>query len=628
MKLDYKANYMNEFLTLLLPWKETSNDQISDYFVYGIFALFGILLVIFLWKTIRRIRLISGLNKKIDKLGGEYDRPADPGILNELEEIFNRSDKFFKPFNKAWQEFRESLITPDRRKVVYKTDEASLFFSEERLIEQYMNLRFWNSVSTILVGLGILGTFVGLVSGLEPFSKIDFGDTENIQDNIQDAIKILLSGASTAFVTSVWGMLASLLFNWLEKGGIGMVSRKIANLQGALDLPFTLKTQEEIAEKQKDELEQQTQALKAFSTDLADKIKIAMNDIMSEKFDDMHQSLKQSNGQNVQESQEIIQALHKLPENISDVVETKLSPNLKNIDVVVEELQGQSKLIDRLDQNLINFSTHSVQSKQEIVDELQKLISSTAQIETSVETVCKVCESMVNLPKLLEQITDDIHNVLNQKDDKFERRLAGMDDFFDRTAQNLQDIQQKSIKLLQLQNERIENINAQLANSQTILDKGREMFEQMDESVTSVRQLIETTKSLSGTLKVGADQLETAGRQLTQASSMFNIENAKYLKANRETTQQIQSALAQSHQMLNDFAQNFETIDNSLKGIFEEIEKGLNTYADITRKSIDKYLEKFSEQLADASNALSGSINALKESVVILNDVIDQLRNS
>ncbi len=619
---------MNEFLTLLLPWKETSNDQISDYFVYGIFALFGILLVIFLWKTIRRIRLISGLNKKIDKLGGEYDRPADPGILNELEEIFNRSDKFFKPFNKAWQEFRESLITPDRRKVVYKTDEASLFFSEERLIEQYMNLRFWNSVSTILVGLGILGTFVGLVSGLEPFSKIDFGDTENIQDNIQDAIKILLSGASTAFVTSVWGMLASLLFNWLEKGGIGMVSRKIANLQGALDLPFTLKTQEEIAEKQKDELEQQTQALKAFSTDLADKIKIAMNDIMSEKFDDMHQSLKQSNGQNVQESQEIIQALHKLPENISDVVETKLSPNLKNIDVVVEELQGQSKLIDRLDQNLINFSTHSVQSKQEIVDELQKLISSTAQIETSVETVCKVCESMVNLPKLLEQITDDIHNVLNQKDDKFERRLAGMDDFFDRTAQNLQDIQQKSIKLLQLQNERIENINAQLANSQTILDKGREMFEQMDESVTSVRQLIETTKSLSGTLKVGADQLETAGRQLTQASSMFNIENAKYLKANRETTQQIQSALAQSHQMLNDFAQNFETIDNSLKGIFEEIEKGLNTYADITRKSIDKYLEKFSEQLADASNALSGSINALKESVVILNDVIDQLRNS
>ena len=209
---------MNEFLELILPWRETTNDEISDFFVYGILLIFFILLVIFLLKTIRRTSSIRRLAKEVGNLGAKYNRPADPGILNDLGKVFENQDKFLK---KAWQEFKESLVIPERRKVVYKTNESSLFFSEDRLLGQSLNLRFWNSVPALLVGLGILGTFVGLVWGLIPFSGIDFQQTEEIRK----AIEKLLSGVSTAFVTSVWGMLVSLLFNGVEKLCIGKVSR-------------------------------------------------------------------------------------------------------------------------------------------------------------------------------------------------------------------------------------------------------------------------------------------------------------------------------------------------------------------------------------------------------------------
>ncbi len=606
---------MIEFLHLLLPWSGQIN-WISDIFISSI-VIYVIFSLVWFWlRTRHRRRLINGLIVEV----GRYTRPVQPSVRQGLKEKFNCNNEF----SEAWQEFDDSLITRQRNgdhEVIYKTDEASFFFSEDRILGQHMNLRYWNSVPALLVGLGILGTFVGLVWGLIPFSDI----TEFRTEEIQKAIKGLLPGVSTAFVTSVWGMLTSLMFNVLEKWHISKLNRAIANLQRALDRLFTLTTQEEIAFRQEDELAQQTQALKAFSTDLADKIKVAMGDIMSEKFDDMHQSLEQSNVQNVQESQEIIQALHKELENTNNVVETHLIPNLKNIDAVVEELQGQSKLMDRLDQNLTNFQTYSVQSKQEIVDKLQKLISSTEQIGISMETVC---EGIVNLPKLLEQIADEIQTVLNHADDKFERRLAGMDEFFDRTAQNLENVQERTIMLLQLHDDRIEDLNIQLTNSQKILENGLEMFEQMDESVAGIRELIEATQALSIKLIGGVDQLETAGQRLTQASNMFNQENANYLRANRETTQQIQSTLEQSKLFLNDFVLNFETIEKSLNGIFEEIEKGLNTYADITSESINNYLEAFSEQLTNASNALAGSINALNENVVILNDIIDQLRDS
>ena len=90
------------------------------------------------------------------------------------------------------------------------------------------------------------------------------------------------------------------MFNGLEKRRIGRVSQAIANLQRALDQLFTLTTQEAISFRQEDELTQQTAALKSFSTDLADRIKIAMDNIMSERLENLHQGLKQLHDHNLE----------------------------------------------------------------------------------------------------------------------------------------------------------------------------------------------------------------------------------------------------------------------------------------------------------------------------------------
>ena len=295
---------MNQLLILLLPWPWRAFNPITDTFVYSIFLSFIICLGIFLWKTTLRARLIKILAAHVN----QYKHPAKPEILSHLKKEFGDSE-----LSEVWQEFQNSLITRSPKEnqeiIVYKTDEASFFFGEERLLGQYMNLRFWNSVPALLVGLGILGTFVGLVGGLIPFSGINFEET----GEIRSAIEGLLSGVSTAFVTSVWGMLLSLLFNWIEKSGIGWVARKIAALQRALDQLFTLTTQEEIAFRQEDELAQQTQALKAFSTDLANEIKSAM----------------------AQGRQEIIAEFRNAPETFSNAIGEQLTPSLNNLNSAV-----------------------------------------------------------------------------------------------------------------------------------------------------------------------------------------------------------------------------------------------------------------------------------------------------
>ena len=674
---------MTEFLNLLLPWEDAPNDQISDVFVYVIGTAFLVLGIYFLIQTFRQCHLVKNLTQELQK----FNRPAQPQIKQELKEKFAHNNELAE----AWQEFEDSLIIRKRnenQEVVYKTDEASIFFSEDRLLEYHLNLRFWNSVPALLVGLGILGTFVGLVWGLIPFSGINFTQT----DQIQSAIKELLSGVSTAFVTSVWGMLTSLVFNWLEKWLINRVSRAIANLQRALDQLFTLTTQEEIAIQQEVELEQQTAALKSFSTDLADKIKIAMDNIMSERLENLHQGMTQLHDQNVQGIREIVQELHDAPDAFSNAVAKQLAPSLDKLNEAVERLREQKE----------ESSTDAIR---ELAEEFQKFLSGSVmdQMETLAETVSKVSDSLITLPKQMEKMIGSVQEQIDQTrrlldaiseeqneqmkqifgemNEQMRAMVSNVRDLVESVTDKMEAASDQSIKtlqqaitqlqhaldstasqtfaefeamtnrmrelvndsatrldeifkggeqrvngLLQQQVEQTEAINEQLKNSQETLTEGREMLLQMDASATSVGQMIEKTKEFSEQLTTGATQLERAGQQLTEASDAFKRENEEYLRANRETTQQIQNTLDQSKQMLDDFSHRFKTIDKGLNSIFAEIEKGLNTYATTSRESINKYLSEFSEQLSSAANALAGSVVALDENVGILNDLIERRR--
>lgn len=527
------------------------------------FFLLGIHLFL---KIFFQRRSIKGLTKKIPK-----DRSAQPGDLEKLKAEFPENEHLSFPkrfsgrssLSEAWQEFQNSLITRQRvgnQNVIYKTDEASVFFSEERLLDQNLNLRFWNSVPALLVGVGILGTFVGLVWGLIPFSGIDFSQTTNIQE----AIRGLLSGVSTAFVTSVWGMLASLMFNFLEKFGIGSIRKAVAELQRTLDQLFTLTTQEEIAFRQEDELAQQTQALKAFSTDLANQIKIAMDSIMSD-----------TRNQSDQSNQEIIQALRDVPDAVSNALAGQLAPRLDNLSTIVSDIQSVTE-----------------QGKQEIFQELHKLRLSSGQKEILAKMVGGMNENLGGLLGHVAQITYNTQELLklaaNQTVGRPNQWLADMDKFLQRSAQTLKDVQQSTGKLLQLQKEQIEATTNQLANSRATLASGNDILKQMNESVTSVRQI--------------------------------NEENQKYLTANRKSMQQIQSALAESRHLLSDSAQCFQVINDGLQSIFAEIEKGLNTYATSTRKSINTYLTDFSNQLMKALEALSETVEVLEDTVADLKD--------
>ena len=113
--------------------------------------------------------------------------------------------------NHYWSEFWETVVISKNRNgedQLFNTLDAEYFFNDENLINNQIDIRYYNTIPSILTGLGILGTFLGLMMGL---SQLDLGSSD--PDKLREGITGLLGGATIAFSTSVWGIFSSIIFN-------------------------------------------------------------------------------------------------------------------------------------------------------------------------------------------------------------------------------------------------------------------------------------------------------------------------------------------------------------------------------------------------------------------------------
>ena len=94
-----------------------------------------------------------------------------------------------------------------------KEDKELLSDIEEYINEEYLNVRTWRGLNLqipgTLTGLGIIGTFIGLLTGI---GFIEFSTVEAALESISS----LLAGIRAAFFTSIAGVVLSILFNILD----------------------------------------------------------------------------------------------------------------------------------------------------------------------------------------------------------------------------------------------------------------------------------------------------------------------------------------------------------------------------------------------------------------------------
>lgn len=138
-------------------------------------------------------------------------------------------------------------------------------FNEGLLAVAGVNLRFYHAVPNLLVGCGLLFTFLGLIAALYFASR---GIAAAGIDQAQQALRELLAAATFKFVTSVAGLGSSLIFSWGEKAVLYRVQRRLARLCAALEERMVPVTSESLAMNQLGELKAQHAELRRMSRNL------------------------------------------------------------------------------------------------------------------------------------------------------------------------------------------------------------------------------------------------------------------------------------------------------------------------------------------------------------------------
>ncbi len=112
-----------------------------------------------------------------------------------------------------------------------RTVDAVEVFREAVLAPAFTSNRLVLAVPSILTGLGVLGTFVGLQLGIGSLNLSDPG-------NLDKSIVPLIEGCAVAFSSSVWGILASLFFSFWEKLCEGFAFWQVRRIQNRVDALF------------------------------------------------------------------------------------------------------------------------------------------------------------------------------------------------------------------------------------------------------------------------------------------------------------------------------------------------------------------------------------------------------
>lgn len=540
-----------------------------------------------------------------------------PENEKELKSIWNAYQSTFSYFGNT-------------RKTAVHAEE---YINESNIFFAFLNFRLVNNISNIIVGLGILGTFVGLALGIAGIK------TTEGTDQLAQSIDGLMGGMSTAFVTSIWGMGLSLVFTAYFKFWQTRISRTIQNTCFRLDQEFKV-TEDDIQkyrdQKQKEiiselfneylvaetsegkqmpknvfrrileESEKQTASLQSFSDDLADSITAAMELMVSEN--------------NTQ---------------ISKLIEEKLVPVLNDLKEIKQD--SGTQIIEDAVQRLSDSMKEMLQEFKSSItgDTKNELEGLAARLTTVSEALTKVPDTMADISlqvsemvealkeTVIENIKASKAEAVVQSEETRKAFVAAKEDY----TNSVEDIQAHMELMLSSQKDNIKQVSDLTEKIKETLTHNSQVNQQFDGLVQKTKEISQTFERLTSSLYNNSQQISETSNNLHKSTHEFNSSIENYIKKNHELIGSQRDTLAKTVDVSNQYVEKFNIIESGLKGIFNQVQLGLKDYQNTTAENLNRYLREFTTQLTSAQQGLESNISNLSDIADNLTEQVEKFNS-
>lgn len=203
-------------------WFARTGEGYMDLIINGVFDAVAALFVIIYFEGCARPlgKVVSSLRRVTEEIRGSRGGPEAMWERFSREQLFSnwRLDERYDAY------VREVMRQQEDSDLTAGCDIRD--YIDEQLISDAVNKAFCDQIGGIMTGLGILFTFIGLVYGLRNF------DASSV-DLMQTSTQALMAGIKIAFLTSIFGLVYSLLFGLCYKRLLRQSAQALYDFQDA-----------------------------------------------------------------------------------------------------------------------------------------------------------------------------------------------------------------------------------------------------------------------------------------------------------------------------------------------------------------------------------------------------------
>jgi hypothetical protein len=548
----------------------------------------------------------------------------------KLENIVK--DKELAPI---WSAYQKTFINYGN--FIKTNHHAKDFFSEYAILNVKLNVRLLNNVANSLVGLGVLGTFLGLAIGV---SSIQLTNAETIKASIDT----LLKGMGTAFTTSIWGMLLSLLFTLFYKHKQSKISKKINELCLLLDSENKIELQDlEViqAEKQKAVIHELFNEYLVADTDEGKQLpKNVFRQLLEESMNQTValQKFADDLGESIADTLEA--TLEKLTEEngkqLTELIEGQLVPVLNELKDIKQD--SGTAIIETAIENLSNSMREMMQSfKEEISgDTKEEMEQLSLRLSTVSDSLLSVPETMQNVSREISETIDLLKNSVidnitkaNHESKANSTENKELCESANTTyKETLKEVNTRMDKIIEDQKNNLMLFSDVTKEVQDTLDYNKNLNLEYQQILNGSKGVVEKINSIAAKFQLNSEHLDNITYSLTASIDNHKKEVLSVSEAQNNLLLDINKSIDKTQGVSETYINKFETIEEGLQGIFKHLQEGLVEYQTTTSGTLNDYLVSFSTSLKDSQEGLSAILGSLNEMVEDLTESVDKLRKS
>ena len=562
-------------------------------------------------------KIIEKLKETIDKLEQTIPNTNPSEVLT----IFGDE----KALKAIWREYGKTLhlqqeVVDGEMKVsaVFSTVTSDAYFNPESVFEGRINSEFFKHLPGILTGLGIIGTFLGLIVGLQSFASIELGNPQETQKGLQQ----LMQAVGGAFVVSATAIVAAMAITLVEKLLVKQLTSLVHELVQAIDALYDAGASEDYLArlvKASEESAAQTKILKdALVKELGDLLRELTDAQISAATNNANllQANMQNQGQEIGAavSKSITDGLKDPLDKVADLVATASGEQSSAASKMLQEVMtsfsqklndlfgGQISEINRLNQE-------AASSIKQAVDGIQNLVS--ALQDSGQKTADEMSQRMLDAIEKMASRQDQINAQSSAFVDELKKIMAeGQSQTQAKLLETMSAMQEQMIKMSSAmtgaQHDVFENNRAR---EKEMTDRASSMVNGMSDSVQSA---IEEISKASKTI---ADSVDALGRTTTSAIDKMN------------TGAQLIAVAAE------DFTKAGNTVGNVLSqssGLVEKI-NSTSTHLSTSANTLQDALQDYQSQRTSLTSMLSEfrqTVELAKKDTQLTGDVLVRLERA